>query len=56
MNNRRHQTLISIFCAVVPVSLALPYALAQAPSEKLHVAYTVIAPAQASVWTGKEMG
>jgi ABC-type nitrate/sulfonate/bicarbonate transport system substrate-binding protein len=35
------------------MSLALPHAAAQ---EKLRVAYTVIAPTQANVWTGKEMG
>ena len=38
------------------MSLAQPYAAAQAPSEKLRVAYTVIAPTQANVWTAKEMG
>lgn len=56
MNNRRHQTLILLFCALASISLALPHAVAQAPSEKLRVAYTVIAPTQASVWTAKEMG
>jgi len=56
MNNRRHQTLILLFYALASMSLALPHALAQAPSEKLRVAYTVIAPTQASVWTAKEMG
>ena len=56
MNNRRHQTLILLLCALASMSLALPHALAQAPSEKLRVAYTVIAPTQASVWTAKEMG
>jgi hypothetical protein len=56
MGNRWFQTLISIFCAVVPVSLTQPYASAQGPSEKLRVDYTVIAPTQANVWTGKEMG
>ena len=56
MNNRLFQTLISLFCALVSVSLAQPYAAAQAPSEKLRVAYTVIAPTQANVWTAKEMG
>ena len=56
MNNRRHQTLILLFRVLASMSLALPHALAQAPSEKLRVAYTVIAPTQASVWTAKEMG
>ena len=56
MNNRLFQTLISLFCTLVSVSLAQPYAAAQAQSEKLRVAYTVIAPTQANVWTAKEMG
>jgi NitT/TauT family transport system substrate-binding protein len=56
MGNRWFRTLISLLCAVVAVSLAQPYAAAQAPSEKLRVAYTVIAPTQANVWTAKEMG
>jgi ABC-type nitrate/sulfonate/bicarbonate transport system substrate-binding protein len=56
MGNRRFRTLISLLCVVAAVSLAQPYAAAQAPSEKLRVAYTVIAPTQANVWTAKEMG
>jgi NitT/TauT family transport system substrate-binding protein len=56
MGNRWFRPLISLLCAVAAVSLAQPYAAAQAPSEKLRVAYTVIAPTQANVWTAKEMG
>jgi NitT/TauT family transport system substrate-binding protein len=39
----------------LPAILHSP-AAAQAPLEKLRVAYTVIAPTQATVWTAKEMG
>ena len=53
MSNRWFQTVISFFCGLVAMSLALPHAAAQ---EKLRVAYTVIAPTQANVWTAKEMG
>ena len=53
MTNRWFGPLTSFICAVVAVSLAQPYADAQ---EKLRVAYTVIAPTQANVWTAKEMG
>jgi ABC-type nitrate/sulfonate/bicarbonate transport system substrate-binding protein len=56
MGNRWFRTLISLLCAVLAVSLAQPYANAQTPVEKLRVAYTVIAPTQANVWTAKEMG
>jgi NitT/TauT family transport system substrate-binding protein len=56
MTNRWLRTLISLICTVVAVSLAQPYAAAQGPLEKLRVAYTVIAPTQANVWTAKEMG
>ena len=56
MTTRRLRTLISLICTVVVVSLAQPYAAAQGPLEKLRVAYTVIAPTQANVWTAKEMG
>ena len=56
MTTRWLRTLISLICTVVVVSLAQPYAAAQGPLEKLRVAYTVIAPTQANVWTAKEMG
>ena len=56
MTTRWLRTLISLLCTVVAVSLAQPYAAAQGPLEKLRVAYTVIAPTQANVWTAKEMG
>jgi len=56
MTTRWLRTLISLICTVLAVSLAQPYAAAQGPLEKLRVAYTVIAPTQANVWTAKEMG
>jgi NitT/TauT family transport system substrate-binding protein len=56
MTTRWLRTLISLICTVVVVSLAQPYAAAQGSLEKLRVAYTVIAPTQANVWTAKEMG
>jgi sulfonate transport system substrate-binding protein len=56
MNTRWFQTLISLFYALASMLLAQPYAAAQTPSEKLRVAYTVIAPTQANVWTAKETG
>ena len=56
MTTRWLRTLISLICTVVAVSLAQTYAAAQGPLEKLRVAYTVIAPTQANVWTAKEMG
>lgn len=38
-------------------AVSLHYSLANAQTlEKLRVAYTVIAPTQANVWTAKEMG
>jgi ABC-type nitrate/sulfonate/bicarbonate transport system substrate-binding protein len=55
MSNRSFQTLLSFLCAVF-LSLLTQHVSAQAPLEKLRVAYTVIAPTQASVWTAKEMG
>src|SRR5215813_5428131 len=56
MRYRWFRTLVSFLCALVIALLTQPYASAQAPLEKLRVAYTVIAPTQASVWTAKEMG
>jgi NitT/TauT family transport system substrate-binding protein len=56
MGKQGVQTLISFFCVLVAMALAQPNAAAQTPLEKLRVAYTVIAPTQANVWTAKEMG
>ncbi len=38
------------------ISLAPGLASAQTPVEKLRVAYTVIAPTQATIWTAKDLG
>jgi NitT/TauT family transport system substrate-binding protein len=56
MTDRWFRTLISLLCGVGAVSLPQPYVAAQTPVDKLRVAYTVIAPTQANVWTAKEMG
>src|SRR5215510_13833622 len=56
MSNRSFRTLLSFSCALVLVLLTQSNVSAQAPSEKLRVAYTVIAPTQANVWTAKEIG
>ena len=55
----RHRILrisVSILCAFPLLALTASFVRAQALSEKLRVAYTVIGPTQASVWTAKEMG
>jgi ABC-type nitrate/sulfonate/bicarbonate transport system substrate-binding protein len=56
MDNRFLRVLSSLVFAVAAVSLAQPCAAAQTALEKLRVAYTVIAPTQATVWTAKELG
>ena len=47
---------LSILLVLTIVATASSNAAAQTPMEKLRVAFTVIAPTQASVWTAKEMG
>jgi NitT/TauT family transport system substrate-binding protein len=56
MNHRSFCTPISLLAAALLLVLPATFAAAQAPLEKLRVAYTVIAPTQATVWTAKEMG
>jgi NitT/TauT family transport system substrate-binding protein len=56
MNRRLFRTTISVLAAALLLELPASFAAAQAPLEKLRVAYTVIAPTQATVWTAKEMG
>src|SRR5574341_85040 len=56
MKNQFFQRLTSRLCAALVVSLAPALAVAQTQSEKLRVAYTVIAPTQLNVWTAKEIG
>ena len=52
----RFVRLIVIPLCVSQFLLTLSVASAQSPLEKLRVAYTVIAPTQATIWTAKEMG
>jgi len=52
MKQRAFIKLLAVF-ATLPI--LAPSARAQTP-EKLHVAYTVIAPTQLNVWTAKDMG
>jgi NitT/TauT family transport system substrate-binding protein len=47
---------MSILCAVYWLASTVSFVQAQTPLEKLRVAYTVIGPTQASVWTAKELG
>ncbi len=47
---------VSILCAVQLFILTVSTVRAQAPMEKLRVAYTVISPTQLNVWTAKEAG
>jgi NitT/TauT family transport system substrate-binding protein len=56
MNRRLFRTTISVLAAALLLELPASFAAVQAPLEKLRVAYTVIAPTQATVWTAKEMG
>ena len=56
MKNRILNRPLSLLCTFLAISLAPSHAGAQTPMEKLHVAYTVIAPTQLNVWTAKDMG
>lgn len=56
MKNRRWIKFAAVFCALPLWAIVPRPAGAQAPNEKLHVAYTVISPTQLNVWTAKEMG
>ncbi len=56
MTTRIFRLAISILCAVQLLALTASIARAQAPLEKLRVAYTVISPTQLNVWTAKEAG
>ncbi len=56
MTNRIYGIPIFILCVVQLLALGAPFAQAQAPLEKLRVAYTVISPTQLNVWTAKEAG
>jgi NitT/TauT family transport system substrate-binding protein len=56
MSSRWFRALVSLVCGIAALPLAQVDVAAQTPLEKLRVAYTVIAPTQATVWTAKEMG
>jgi NitT/TauT family transport system substrate-binding protein len=49
------RSLRAFVCALTLLAISYPHTLAQA-QEKLRVAYTVIAPTQATLWTAKELG
>src|ERR1051326_8391029 len=51
---KKHRLAFALLCALQLPALAAS-ACAQT-LEKLHVAYTVIAPTQLNVWTAKDMG
>jgi ABC-type nitrate/sulfonate/bicarbonate transport system substrate-binding protein len=55
MKSPLYRKLIELICLLFWLATAHSLANAQTP-EKLRVAYTVIAPTQASIWTAKEMG
>ncbi|HEX5022926.1 MAG TPA: ABC transporter substrate-binding protein [Candidatus Binatia bacterium] len=55
MRSRLFRKLVSVVCLLF--LLVATHSLVNAQTlEKLRVAYTVIAPTQASIWTAKEMG
>jgi ABC-type nitrate/sulfonate/bicarbonate transport system substrate-binding protein len=56
MTTRIYRISISILCAVQLLALTASFVRAQAPLEKLRVAYTVVSPTQLNVWTAKEAG
>jgi len=56
MQIRRSRALISWSGAAIAAVVAISQAAAQTPMERLRVAYTVIAPTQATIWTAKDLG
>jgi NitT/TauT family transport system substrate-binding protein len=56
MTHRNFRKFIGFTATGLLFALTATFAAAQAPMEKLRVAYTVIAPTQATIWTAKEMG
>ena len=55
MSNLFIRIFFSFLCAPLVLSMSHSFVAAQS-MEKLRVAYTVIAPTQATIWTAKEMG
>jgi NitT/TauT family transport system substrate-binding protein len=56
MINLLVRSFISFICLPWVLSMTCSSVSAQSQSEKLRVAYTVIAPTQATLWTAKELG
>lgn len=56
MKNRILNRPLAILVTLLAISLAPSHAGSQAQMEKLRVAYTVIAPTQATIWTAKDLG
>jgi NitT/TauT family transport system substrate-binding protein len=56
MKTRFFRTLAYPVYAVLVVALSNSLVAAQTQMEKLRVAYTVIAPTQATIWTAKDLG
>ena len=56
MINRFVRIFVSILCLSLVLPMSYSSVGAQSQSEKLPVAYTVIAPTQATLWTAKELG
>ncbi len=55
MSNLFFRMFVCSLCTPLVLSMTISFANAQTP-EKLRVAYTVIAPTQATLWTAKELG
>jgi NitT/TauT family transport system substrate-binding protein len=56
MINLSVRALLSFLCLPLILSISYSFVDAQSQPEKLRVAYTVIAPTQASLWTANELG
>ena len=54
--NRRATQFRTLALSIIHLPFAPSPAAAQSQMEKLHVAFTVIAPTQLNVWTAKDMG
>ena len=50
------RSFIAFLCLPLILPMSYSFVSAQSQSEKLPVAYTVIAPTQATLWTAKELG
>jgi ABC-type nitrate/sulfonate/bicarbonate transport system substrate-binding protein len=50
------RSFIAFLCLPLVLPMSYSFVSAQSQSERLPVAYTVIAPTQATLWTAKELG